>query len=557
MEQLNNNFLVVDDRLKHSSKVPFAVYQGAQSVNKQVFQSTSSSSNNINWNIQVPSENVTLDRRVLLKCTLDYTITGPAKDDADAFVEYVASLFEGESVENVYKKVGFSYFPLHHHISSTSVQINNTTVTQNTNEILDTIVRCLSIDDLAYNSESVNLPDYYFDLNDDRAETGPTSKVGRMFGNYDELTFKPNLFPRQTNLNYTFSPIIGSNNSCTLSINVVEPLMISPFVYDSQMHEGLTGLSNLIINLVLNANTKRVFKSCNIVWGTDLNNIVLNNVSKAEACMTFLSPKPSEVPTSARSVVPYYELRTFTRDTNIILSGQTTNFSSDSLQLPVVPDMVLIYLKPKRVGGVDLSSDPNGCRFGETYGTIQNININFNNNNGLLSSATPETLFEMSKRHTNLLYPEFSNSGLCGSFLALAFGTDIQISDQYLSPGSIGQFSIQYNLNMINDTVFDIQYTLNTVFLYRGVFSSERSISSTYLGLLSKEQVMEASKLRPVRMGELQNMVGAGRSGGFLGMLASLLPGLISGVSSLFEKKGSGVSGGASKVQSILDKYSM
>jgi hypothetical protein len=54
--------------------------------------------------------------------------------------------------------------------------------------------------------------------------------------------------------------------------------------------------------------------------------------------------------------------------------------------------------------------------------------------------------------------------------------------------------------------------------------------------------------------------MGSGRSGGFLGMLASLIPAAISGLSGLFhrgESSGSGMSGGSSKVQSILDKYSM
>jgi len=335
--------------------------------------------------------------------------------------------------------------------------------------------------------------------------------------------------------------------------------MISPFVYDGNMHEGLTGIQNLIINLVLNPNNKRTFRSTNVVWGTDLNDIILTNVKKAEVYMTFLSPKPSEVPASARSVVPYYELRTFTRDTSLITASTSATLTSDSIQLPVVPDMVLIYAKPKVVGGVNLVSDIAGSRFGETFARIKGININFNNNSGLLSSAQNETLYEMSKRHTNLLYREFSNPNNVGSFLALKFGENIAIQDQYSAPSSLGQFNFQFNVDIENKTAFDITYTLTTVFLYRGAFVNERGVSSTYLGLLSKEQVMSASSnLRPIRQGEMMNLIGAGRSGGFLGMLGALLPSLISGVSSLFEKKsGSGVSGGASKVQSILDKYSM
>lgn len=559
MEQLNNNFLVVDGRLKQNSKIPFAVYQGAQSVNKQVFQSTSSSSNNINWNVQVPSQNVIVDRNVLVRSELVYTVTGPAAANANAFAAYVVDLLNGveDANDNLYKRVGLAHFPLHHHINSTSVQINNATVSQNSNEVLDTIVRCLPLEDLAWHSQSVNLPDYYFDNDDPEAvDANASEKVLRMFGNYSDPSFKPNIYGRNTNVSYAVEA--DTTTRCTVSVEVVEPLMISPFTFDENEHEGLSGITNIIVNLTLNPNQKRVFRSCNLVWGTDLTDITLTGVPKSELLFTFLSPKPSQVPTNARNVCSYYELRSYTRDLAILTAGTTATTTSDSMQLSVIPDAVMIYVKPRNIGNADLASDIAGARFGETYGKINSISINFNNNAGLLSSADSNTLYQMSKRHTNLNYREFSDDTLTGSFLCLKFGSDISIADQYLAPGSLGQYNFQYNLSITNGTNQNIQYTLYSVFLYRGVFSTERGVSATTLGVLTKEQVMAASTMRPVRSGELEMLLGKGRSGGFLGMLASLLPGLISGVSSLMSSKsGSGVSGGASKIQNILDKYSM
>lgn len=552
-EQLNSNFHVVDTRLHHTNKIPFAVFEGGQSVNTQVFSSNSQSSNNINFNVQVPSENVTVDRRVMLRAVLRYTVSGPAQASAIAFKNLVTDLLDGTTINGQYVKLGWSHFPLHHHISSSVAQINNVSITQNSNDILDTIVRCLSLEDLAFNSESINLPDYYQNLNTISATE--TTKVSRMLGDYNGNVFKPNLFGHGTQVNNAVVTAV-STTQCIIDVEFREPLLMSPFTFDKNEHVGLTGVQNILLTLNLNPNNKRVFRSSGVNWGVDITDVSLTNVLSADLTMTFISPKPSEVPSSARSVVPYYEIRSQTKDLSVLANNTVSTYTSDSYQLPMIPDVICVYAKTKNSNGVDLSSNISGSNYGETYAKITQISVNFNNNAGLLSSCDQQSLYNITRRNCNLTFPEYSNDSLVGSFLAISVAKDLQVPDQALAPGSLGQFNIQYNVQLANTTGVNQIYTLYTVFLYRGAFATERGVSSSYLGLLDKEQVMSATKMRPVRRGELEALMGAGRSGGVLGMLASLLPSVLSGVSSMFQKDGSGMSGGASKIQSILDKYS-
>lgn len=573
-EQLNNNFLVVDTRLHSSNKIPYPVYQSGQSITTQRFSANSKSANNINFNVQVPSENVVMDRRAMIDATLQFLVTAPAGafTTGARFQNYVARCVSTGSEGGVVDALtgigdnvlSLSAFPLHTLMNSSVAQINNVSVTQNSSDILDTIERCLTLEDLSYNSESASLPDYYnnYDNKPNEDPIVPANsknvKAQRVLGNYNDLTFKPNIFGHNSVLQYSFENATAT--SLLMNVKVREPLLMSPFVYDSKTHEGLSQLQNIILNFNLNPASKRVYRKSNIVTTTGgvantcaISDIVLNNVPEAYVTFTFLTPKPSEIPQSARTVVPYYEIRSNTKGP--VTVGDVT---SDSYQLPMIPNLVLIYAKIKTNNGISLVSDFNGCNYGETYARIDKISINFNNNAGLLSSCQPKDLYDLSRRNCNLTSQEWLDNNYVGSFLALKMGQDIQISDQSLAPGSLGSFNFQYNISLSNITGVAQTYDLYTVFVYTGAFVSERGQSSTYLGLLDKNQVMEASKLRPVKRGELENLMGSGRSGGFLGMLASLIPAAISGLSGLFHRgEGSGMSGGASKVQSILDKYSM
>lgn len=580
-EQLNNNFLVVDTRLHSSNKIPFPVYQGGQSVNTQRFSSNSSSANNINFNIQVPSETVIMSRRAMIDAKLNFTVTCPvgAFDTAARFRTYVEKAVSGGvtpgGANNVDPADGgavlsLSAFPLHTMMNSTVAQINNVSVTQNSSEILDTIVRCLTLDDLSHNSEAASMPDYYQNYSVPAPGAGAKNvKAQRVLGQYNDSVFKPNMFGRNSVLSYTvLTDPAPSPTSLVLQVDVREPLLMSPFVFDANEHEGLSQLQNIILNLNLNPNTKRVYRTSGIPFVSAntnaIDNITLTNVVQSFVTLTFLTPKPSEIPQSARVALPYYEIRSNTKGiTQTVVNNTTLDITSDSYQLPVIPHTVLIYAKPKTSGGVDLVSSFGGTTYGDSYAKVQSLSINFNNNSGILSSLQPKDLYELSRRNSNLTFQEWSDDNLVGSFVALRFGQDIQIADQTLAPGSLGSFNFQYNIKIQNTTGVDQVYDLYTVFLYQGCFVSERGSSASYIGLLDRQQVLEASKLKPIKRGELESLMGSGRSGGFLGMLASLIPAAISGLSSLFTREGSGMSGGmnmsggASKLQSVLDKYSM
>jgi hypothetical protein len=118
----------------------------------------------------------------------------------------------------------------------------------------------------------------------------------------------------------------------------------------------------------------------------------------------------------------------------------------------------------------------------------------------------------------------FKSVSTCGSMLVLEFGHDIQLVEDFFAPGSLGNFNIQVQLrcdNQMNASVGnqagDIPIELVMITMNSGVFVCERGTSSTYTGILTRADVLEASEQDPYTRSDVQRMVG----GGFLDMIKS------------------------------------
>jgi hypothetical protein len=114
-----------------------------------------------------------------------------------------------------------------------------------------------------------------------------------------------------------------------------------------------------------------------------------------------------------------------------------------------------------------------------------------------------------------------------GSLLKLDFGKDINLTSDFLSPGVIGQFSIQATVNVWDNTKLapggpttDLTgYELSLVMVNSGFIVNSLGSSSSYLGLVSKSQVLEASSGQSVvSSSSLSRLYGAGGMHALSGM---------------------------------------
>ena len=119
-------------------------------------------------------------------------------------------------------------------------------------------------------------------------------------------------------------------------------------------------------------------------------------------------------------------------------------------------------------------------------------------------------------------YPGFKSIPTTGSILVLNFADVIQLTEEYYAPGSLGSFNLQLKANITNNLKQDLgpnDYELIIIPMNTGVFVNEKGTSSTFIALLTKEDVIQASSQEPYTNFEVRRMVG----GSFLSGLKSSL----------------------------------
>lgn len=214
---------------------------------------------------------------------------------------------------------------------------------------------------------------------------------------------------------------------------------------------------------------------------------------------------------------------------NGVIKPTEVKLQSNSIQLSQVPDKLIIFVR-KALGSQT-------CKDADAFMAIKGISINWNNNSGLLSSMTKEQLYQMSREAGyNGTYQEWSGkayvsnpAGLgknipsSGSMLMLDFAKHIQLTEDWYAPGSLGNFNLQFSLDVQNYTSTNWSASsdaleLVLITMNSGVFVCERGTSSIFTGLLTKQDVLEASQQQPYSGSDIKRMVG----GGFFDKLKSV-----------------------------------
>jgi hypothetical protein len=285
------------------------------------------------------------------------------------------------------------------------------------------------------------------------------------------------------------------------------------------------------------ANADRVIRHVETVYTTNtftpVNVTVTNsasviNVTNARLILKYLTPHPSDL-LPARNVIPLLTYdRYFSNSNNPAIPqnyGSVVQIASNTYNLTQIPDKICIFFRKKMTN--QRPTDTDGVP------VIRNISINFNNNAGLLSSATLQDLYYYSvQAGSNQSFNQFCGQAYVpnlpqkgsdveptvGSYLMLDFATIIQLTEDYYAPGSLGNFQLQFTCGLqgagtqdISGNAFDAN-TLETVLVVMnsGIMVTERGQTSTYTGILTKQDVLDASQQQPFGRMSVKRMVGSG-----------------------------------------------
>ena len=334
-----------------------------------------------------------------------------------------------------------------------------------------------------------------------------------------------------------------------------EKLVLSPFVF-SDCHEwdtGLFGINN--IQLIMNLQgPSRIVRSttkfgCSLTAPTYNATSSSGSFSNSRVNVQFLTPS-LDVPLPPKSVVPYMEFPRYITQYQggTIQAGQVIQIQSQTITLPTIPDLFIIYAKPAASSLLPTQGDFYLPVATNADNVQAPLSINFDNFAGLLSSQTPEQLYAMAVKngldmdwntwageahHGGALQigsmggnnQQFSGGAcgrvpLVGGLLVLKPSQDITLQTGQ-APSLVGNFTFQFNLQVKNtspNALSNVQLFVITA--NSGFFESIRGSSRIIKGVLSEQDIISAPLAPHGTRDMLQRYTGGA---GMLGSLANIL----------------------------------
>jgi len=615
---------VFDSRIVQS-RPRYAVEKGALSLTNAPFNAISATSSQHTYNIYVPSENVFVDRAVewTSTCFLQQTVTFTST----ATSTYLVAGNVGLPLWVPSVDWALPAFPLNSLCSTLTATINDTTSVINSQDVLKEVLRLTDYKKNRLQRTCPTMLDKYQCYDDGYgAVNSPLSGYASLLdyaepqnGQFPQLRFTNSTGGDLVNGGYYQAGVaIAQPASTTAGVYRIlnglptlalagdgavcvgpfvfhfrftstEKIVLSPFTF-SDVHEwdtGLFGINNiqLIMNLqnpsrltrfsgmrfstpaaaAAPASAPQVLTSgiASVTTAYNTNTAFTNSVVNVQ----FLTPS-LDVPLPPKSVVPYMEFPRYITNYSQgqVAPGAAIQIQSQTITLPQIPDLLIIYVKNGLTSG----------KFADSYMPIQSryngvanpLSVNFDNFSGLLSSQTTEQLYAMSiKNGLDMDWATWSgqayagqaarstssaanytgnDAGLpavpvggavpslggvgagviptVGSILVLKPSQDITLQTGQ-APSLVGNFTLQFNLQVYNNSGETITPQLFVITANSGFFESIRGSSRIIKGVLSEQDIIGAPLAPTATRQELCRYVGGGGLMSSLGTILSKVKG--------------------------------
>ena len=318
-----------------------------------------------------------------------------------------------------------------------------------------------------------------------------------------------------------------------------ERLVCSPFVWanSSEISTGLFGVQNiqLLMNFQSPIAAGRILRCCpyssfaNAANTANLSyaNETFQNVNSGSCFanpvvnVQYLTPS-LDVPLPAKNIVPFMDYPRYISQQQVgtiaatVLSANTagsvtgTPVNSQTITLPAIPDLLMIYVKPNQY-----VTSPGGATPDPTQGDwclpVTGISINFDNYAGLLSAHSQEQLYRMSclnglemdfdqwRGYASTPIQHLPAAGvnpqlvpLSGGPLILKPGRDIVLQAGQ-APSLVGNFSFQFTLYVQNQTgVSQTACQIYVIAINSGFLETIKGSSRILKGVLTEQDILSA-----------------------------------------------------------------
>jgi hypothetical protein len=473
--------------IKADTEKNHMVVLGGLRYTEQVHTADSYSQNQALFNFQPPSYDTIVDRNIKIRCKLNIVATGgdfqigtndgPRQFPIAAITDVLDLAINGEHVST----------SLGDYIHALLCYDNN------------------SQDRLKW-SESSAMPDQYQVLSDWTtfgSNRNPLADYGENSNEQTRGGFVPYVVNAGNNVTYEFT----------------EPLFISPMLNGLTEDEGLSNVNQLAI-------TFRWKSDLSLVWshssaGNPITSLAVTFVEPPSLLVTYIT---RDVLQQIPPVItyPYHKPQEYIKTVNgglAVPAGSTNQrVISDSIKLNQVPRKMFLFLRRSRQTSNFLTAD--------SFATITNVTLNWDNQSGLLSNAQQQDLYKISRRNgLNLTWNQWKTYR--GSVFCCEFGTDIGLQDG-LAPGTQGQFTFYVQVDFENNSSQNIIYEFYTILILEGLYMVSPNQGRATLGNLVPQDILNSKSSPEFNFNDAQSHLAGG---GFLSKMKNIIHKTAKGIS--------------------------
>ena len=301
-------------------------------------------------------------------------------------------------------------------------------------------------------------------------------------------------------------------DTASVEFTITEALIISPLSFDSTQEQlAFIGVDSMDIQLNLGGRGSGILTGlAQALWSHSTLGSVLTSATatilQADLLVNYLSP-------SSLQYLPdivnynYNEARRYPTTASAPLApGATTVIAMNSVTLPTIPNRMYIFVTP--------ADSQTNITDTDTFCNISNINVTYGNQDGILSSFSPQMLYEMSlKNGLNYSWTQWISK--IGSVLCIEFSSDLQLREGWAPGVRTNQtLSMLVTATNIHPTkVFTPQLTVLSI--HEGVMVINNGSVSSNIGVLEEKDVINSWSSEAVPQKPSGSVYGASLAGGF------------------------------------------
>ena len=438
---------IYEPRLKLDNEREWVIVKGGQSVTTNKYPSQNFSNSSMNFSTNPPGKKNVLDRHVIVEVPVELTFT--------------ALTVGGQNVVQGGRDA-FRSFPIASITETLTCTINGFPVTIESAKIAHVLENFHNGVDVGntYQSLYPNMRDTFQNYEDGfGSDKNPLSMYKDYTANIPRGAYEINTLAHS---------IDGLNSKSVLNATLREQIILPPFLFDDSQAGGFTNLDTLEFNFNLSPSLERI-------WSRQLDGHPAGQllslgvkISQPIIFLNWITPRDTQIiPDSIK--YPYFQVSRY--DTAVVEALPevaplaTKPIVSQLLQFNSIPRKIYIYVK-KNDSDVNASVSSKVSST-DTFFGINSINISWDNNARILSSATPVNLYEMSVNNgLNYDWPSWSGltsiipagngamtkQGLKGSIVCLCPGVDFGLRNAQ-AEGVLDKINFQVTVEAKNINV--------------------------------------------------------------------------------------------------------